>query len=83
MNGTLGSSGPERHDSPVARRRPIDDHPFVQSLDGLAARPDEQPRDHRMDEACQGRGQQRNPESEGVALMLQIALAHRARVVEE
>ena len=67
----------------MAGCRPIDDHPVVQSPDGIATCTDEQPWDQRMDEARQRRTQQRNPESEGVALMLQIALSHRARVVEE
>ena len=55
----------------------------MQSRDRFAACTDEQPRNHRVYEACQRRAQQRNPESEGVALMLQIGLSHRSRVIEE
>jgi len=61
----------------------MDHHPLVESRNSLAPRTDEEPRDQCMDEAGQRGGQQRDPESEGVALMLQIGLSHRSRVVEE
>jgi hypothetical protein len=36
-----------------------------------------------MYETCQRGAQQRNAEAEGVALMLQVRLSHRTRMVEE
>ena len=77
-------SGPQRHRAAItASRRPMNHHPVVESRDRLASRADEEPGDQCMDEARQRGGQQRDPESEGVALMLQIRLSHRARMVEE
>ena len=61
----------------------MDYHALVEPGDRLAPGTDEEPRDQCMDEAGQRRAQQRDPESEGVALMLQIRLSHRSRMVEE
>ena len=61
----------------------MDYHPVMQPRDGLAARANEQSRDQPVYEAGQRRAQQGDPESKGVALMLQIGLSHRSRVVEE
>ena len=61
----------------------MDNHPIVQPRDGFAPGADEEPGDDRVDQACQRGAQQRHPESEGVALMLQIGLSHRLWVVEE
>lgn len=61
----------------------MDDHAVVQPGDCLAACTDEQARDYPVYETCQRGAEQRNPESEGVALMLQIGLSHGSRVVEK
>lgn len=61
----------------------MDDHPVVQPRDRFAAGADEQPGDECVYEARQGGAEQRDPESKGVALMLQIGLSHRSWVVEE
>jgi hypothetical protein len=61
----------------------MDDHAVMQPPDGVAARANEQPWDECMYEAGHRGAQQRNPESKGVALMLQVRLSHRSRVVEE
>ena len=61
----------------------MDDHPIVQPRDGFASCADEEPGDDRVYQAYQRGAQQRHPESEGMALMLQIGLSHRSRVVNE
>lgn len=61
----------------------MDDHPVVQPRDGFAPCADEEARDDRVYQAGQRGAQQRQPESEGMALMLQIGLSDRLRVVEE
>ena len=55
----------------------------MQSGDGGAAGTDEQPRDYGVDEACQGGEQQRKPEPERMALVLQIGLPNGPGVLEE
>lgn len=57
--------------------------PVMQARDRVAACMDEQPRYHGVDEARQRSSQQRDPESEGVPLMLEVGLSHRSRMVEE
>ena len=76
-------SGLKRHDGIGGSRCPVDHHPIMQPRDRLATRTDEQSRDQPVYEACQRSAEQRNPESESVALMLQIGLSHRSRVVDE
>lgn len=61
----------------------MDDHPIVQAGDGIAAGADTERRDDRVDEAGQRREEERNPESERVALVLQIRLPDRVRVLEK
>src|SRR6185437_4409531 len=82
--GVGSRSGPQRQRAAVtAARGPMDHHPVVKSRDGLAPGTDEETWDQRMDQAGQRGGQQRDPEAERMALMLQIGLSHRARMVEE
>lgn len=61
----------------------MDDHPIMQSGDGIAARTDAEPRDYCMDEACQRGEQQRKPEPERMALVLQIGLPNGPWVLEK
>jgi hypothetical protein len=61
----------------------MDDHAVVQPRDGLAACTDEQPWDERVYEARQRGAEERYPKTEGGALMLQVRLSDRSRMVEE
>jgi hypothetical protein len=61
----------------------MDDHPIMQSRNGVAARTDAEPRNHCMDEAGQRGEQQRKPEPERMALMLQIGLPDGLGVLEK
>lgn len=61
----------------------MDDHAVMQSCDGIAARADAQPRDYCVYEAGQRGEEKRKPESERVALMLQIRLPDGAWVLEK
>jgi hypothetical protein len=61
----------------------MNDHAIMQPCDGLAARADEKPRDDGMYETGQCGAEQRNPEAEGAALMLEVRLTDRSRVVEK
>ena len=61
----------------------MDDHAVMEPGDGLATCTDEQPWDECVYEACQRGAEERNPKSEGVALMLQVRLSDRSWMVEE
>lgn len=63
--------------------RPMDDHAVMQSRNGIAARTDAQPGDHRVDEAGQRGAEKRKPEPERVALMLQIRLPDGTWMLEK
>jgi hypothetical protein len=58
-------------------------HPIMQSGDGGAAGTDAQARDYCVDEAREGGEQQRKPEPERVALVLQIGLPNGPWMLEE
>lgn len=55
----------------------------MQSGDGGAAGTDAQPGNYCVDEACEGGEQQRKPEPERMALVLQIGLPNGPWMLEE
>ena len=61
----------------------MDDHAIMQPGDCIAAGADEQRRDPCMYETRQRRKEQREPEPERVALMLQVGLPNGPRVLEK
>jgi len=61
----------------------VDDHAIMQARDGFATGVDEQPWNERMDQAGQRGAKQRDPEPEGVTLMLQVRFSDGSRMVEE
>ena len=83
MTGLGGPSGLGAQRLAVAPRRPMDYHPIVQAPDGIAAGTDEQPRNQRVYEAGQRGQEQREPEPERMALVLQIGLPNGPWVLEK
>jgi hypothetical protein len=61
----------------------MEHHPLVQSRDGVAAGTDEESRDHGMYEARQRGKQQREPEPERMALVLQVGLPNGPWMLEK
>ena len=59
------------------------DHPLMQACDGSAAGAHEQSRNECVHETGERRQEERQPEPEGVALMLQIGLSNGVRMLEE
>ena len=77
----MSGSNPQ-HPS-IRARGPIGYHPRIQARDGGAAGTDAQPRDDCMDEAGQRGEEQRKPESERTALVLQIGFPNGPWVLEK
>lgn len=72
-----------QHRIAPARRQPMDDHSIVQPHHRIAARPDEECRNHGMYETGQRGEEQRDPEPERAPLMLEVRLSDGARVLKE
>ena len=64
-------------------RGPVHDHPSVQSRDGAAPGAHEERRHDGVYETGQGGEEERPPEAQSMALMLEIGLADGSGVLEE